>query len=185
MNKTYFQVLRLTVPSGQYKYTDEGYVDSISDETLRLSNLYGMNILNYNKNRDKTVIGKKFQSGLNIHIFYLDQGLTRRNVRLRGYEEIHARRNIRLRGHEETHALEGMEGLDYLTDALRQNQNVKINLKEVDEEEIRAELGALYALNLRGLAPGDLSSLVYDKDFTKARELYKQSKQPQKRSFFF
>lgn len=43
---------------------------------------------------------------------------------------------MRIRAHEETHALEEMGGLEYLTDALRRNQHVNLNLKDVEEIEL-------------------------------------------------
>lgn len=169
MNEANFQVLGFSVPSGNYKHHDDGYVSSISDATMRVNQLYSLDNSNYNADADKNVIGKQCIRGLNSHIFY-----TKRPTRAS---------DIQNRSHEETHALEFIGQLDALADRLFEEQGVKINLKEIDDEEVRAQLGSLYALNARGLSPWRLW-LVYENDtFTTAKKLYKQAKQP-KKSFF-
>ena len=171
MNEAYFQILGFTVPSGQYIYHDDGYVDSITDATKRINELYGFDNSYYNMFEDIGVIGRHCKIGFNSHIFYL----RRPTIAL----------DIQNRSHEETHALSSIGQLDVLTDMLLEEQGVKINLKEVDDEEVRAQLGSLYALNAR-YPPDVISKLPYGNiTFSIAQTMYKQAKQPMRRFFVF
>lgn len=49
MTEAHFKILGLTVPSEQYTYHDDGYVKSISDTTIEVSDLYGLDNSNYDK----------------------------------------------------------------------------------------------------------------------------------------
>lgn len=87
--------------------------------------------------------------------------------------------NIYVRAHGETHALEYLGGLDLLADKLLSEQNVKIDFDKIEESDIRADLGALYALHAHGVHPfwhlfmpaGNKS-----KSFKKAKKIYRQSR---------
>jgi hypothetical protein len=168
MNQAHYPILRITVPSGKYKFHDEGYVSSINETAKRLDNSYGCNDTEYNARMN--VIGAHYVMGTNSHIFYMDQGSIVKN--------------LRVRAHEETHSVDFIGQLDFLTDRLLEEQNVKINLKEIDNIEVRAELGSLYALYSRGFGPWSLVlDSLFKTDFIVARKIYTQSRQPQK-SFF-
>ncbi|MCK5449400.1 hypothetical protein KAI32_00885 [Candidatus Pacearchaeota archaeon] len=168
MNKARFQVLGFTVPSGSYKYHDDGYVDSILDTIMKVDKLYGLDNSNYNADEYIYAIGKYYEEGFNLHIFYLERSTKKSD--------------IQNRSHEETHVLDYLGQLDALTDRLFEEQGVKINLKEVDDKEVIAQLGSLYALNARGLMPW-LERGYKNNTFLKAERIYKQSKQPEKRFF--
>tara|TARA_Y100000310_G_scaffold276920_1_gene294415 strand:+ start:610 stop:1128 length:519 start_codon:yes stop_codon:yes gene_type:complete len=172
MDEIHFEILGITVPSEGHYFYDKGYVNSISDATMEINALYGFDNSDYNNDADKDVIGRHCQRLLFDHyIIYLDQ--------------FYAMDNIRLRAHEETHALEGMGQLDVLTDRLLEEQNVKINFKEIDDGEIRAELGALYALHARGISSWKIWLMCIDDLLETTTKIYKQSKQSQKRFFIF
>jgi hypothetical protein len=175
MNKAHFEVLGFTVPSRAYTFHDDGYVSSITDATMRVNELYNLDNSNYDASADKNVIGRHCKRGLNSHIFYF-QRPTRAS-------------DVQNRSHEETHVLEHIGQLDALTDRLSEEQNVKINLKDVDDEEVRAQLGSLYALNARGFggmwALWKLKSAYENDTFTTAKTIYEQAKQPKKRFFVF
>jgi len=171
MNEAHFKILEFTVPSGTYRHHDDGYVSSISDTTMRVNELYSLNNQNYDTSADKYVIGRHYGIERDSHIFYLE----RPTIAL----------DIQNRSHEETHALEFIGQLDALTDRLFEEQGVKINLKEVDDREVRAQLGSLYALNARDLALWKLELLYKNETFSAAKKIYKQSKQLQRKFFTF
>ncbi len=175
MNEAHFQVLGFTAPLGLYTFHDDGYVSSISDKNMQLNNLYGLDNSDYDINKDKRTIGRCYWVDFDLHIFYLKRP-TRAS-------------DIQNRSHEETHVLDHIGQLDVLTDRLMEEQCVKINMKEVDDKELRAQLGSLYALNSRGF--GNMWAyynlgLIYEHDtFTTAKKMYKQAKQSRKRFFIF
>jgi hypothetical protein len=171
MNKAHFEILGITVPSGRYQYHDEGYVDSIPDATKRINKLYGFDNSNYDAIKYRNAIGMHCGRGFNSHIFYLQ-----RPTRIL---------DIQNRSHEETHALDFIEQLDALADKLLEEQHVRINFKEVDDQEVRAQLGSLYALHARGLSLWRLWGVYATDTFSTAKKIYQQSKQPQKRFFIF
>jgi len=169
MNEANLKVLELTVPCGKFRYHDNGFVESISDETI---GVHGLDEFCYDRRQDRLTVGKFCHNGWDLYVFYKDAKSVRDN--------------IRLRAHEETHALDFMCGLDYLSDVLLQNQNVRINFRNIDSREIRAELGALYALRQNGFGPwGLFIDSLLDSDFIMARKIYKKSKQSEKKYFLY
>ena len=163
MNEAHFEILGLTVPSRNHKYYDDGFVSSISEATMQINNLYGQSNRGYDITRDEYVEGRCCKKGMNHHIFYLKH-----------HFEV---ADIRIRAHEETHALEQIGGLDYLMDQLYEDKGVEIDFYDVDNIEVRADLGAMYALDLNCLSSWRLVlESIFDSNFIKARKLYNRSK---------
>lgn len=165
MTDANFQVLGIKIPSGRYNYHDEGYVSSIREAVGNLCLRKGEETPNISKD----ALGFYAGLGLDVHIFYVK----RPTIPL----------DIQNRAHEETHAVDYIGGLDVLSAAILENQRVRINLKEVDDEDVRAQLGSLYALYSRGISPRKLGRYLTDTRLTKARKIWNQSREP-RRTFF-
>lgn len=76
--------------------------------------------------------------------------------------------NMIVRAHEETHALQRMRRLNLLEDALEREFNTSIMLSSY-EEEIVAEIGALYALYKHGVSKlGCWAASLYNRDLFNA-----------------
>ena len=172
MNYANLKILGITVPIGIKKYHDDGFVKSLTAHVIKLSRLYDFECSNYIR-VNETAVGKCAPIDLNCHIFYIKQSTEKEN--------------ILVRAHEETHALFAFKGLDALAERLLEEQRIKINFKEIDEEEVIANLGSLYALHARGISQSEIELLYktygdVDSGIT-ARRIYKQSKLSRKKSF--
>lgn len=89
--------------------------------------------------------------------------------------------NLFTRAHEETHVMHELDGLDTLTQRFLEDQRVLIDFKGIGEEEIIADLGAIYALIQRNLRPEAVRGEYKAKTknyFDIAMKLYNQSKIP-------
>ena len=171
-NYANLKILGITVPTGIKKYHDDGFVKSLKAHLIKLNRLHGFERFNYIR-IDENAVGKFALMDLNYHIFYIKQSKETGN--------------ILIRAHEETHALDEFEKLDALAERLLEEQRVKINFKEIDEKEVIAHLGSLYALHARGISQSKIE-LLYDmygdiNSGTTAKRIYKQSKLPRKKSF--
>ncbi len=161
------KVLGINALIGFNSYHDDGYVDSIKKHLSRLNKKYP-NQINWNEPAIGMCIGGKRLFRTHIHIFYLDQK-----------SDIN---NIRTRAHEETHVLDYFDRLDILEKIILLEQKVKINFNELREDnddclidrQVRAELGAIYALKTRGVNLNDLKNCPEYFDF--AREYYEKHK---------
>lgn len=101
--------------------------------------------------------------GTEYHIFYIDHR--------------HEPTNLFMRAHEETHVLYELGRLDILADRLLAGQGVRISFDEIDEEEVIAELGGIYALGRAGLRPGSIMRRhKTGRYFGRAMRLYEQSR---------
>jgi len=174
MNYAHLKILGITVPIGNHNYYDDGFIESIIKHSLKLDKKYGVTNLDYDISYAFKE-GLSYQLGINHHIFYLKQ------PRETG--------NIRIRAHEETHVLDHLGRLDILEEKLLKEQRIKINFREIDEKEVKAELGSLYALYARRIFQLE-RWLVYslygdDNNRRTAKRIYKQSKLPRKMSFLF
>jgi hypothetical protein len=164
MNQAHFQMLDMTIPSGRYNYHDEGYVASIPEAVGKL----------YTGTREepptvpKGATGFYAGLGLDVHIFYLQKPTLPLD--------------IQNRAHEETHAADYIGGLDFVSDKMLEQQ-VRINLKEIDDEEVRAQLGSLYALHKRGFFTRQLGKYRADVRLAKAIKIWKQSEFPKRKWF--
>ena len=112
-----------------------------------------------------------FGSGLesHVHVFYLDL----KDEKL----------NLANRVHEETHAVTKLpSGLELLERYFLDRYNLRLDLSEIKDSEVLAELGAVATLSGKGYRPRDVlqqygqkkSSLKYD--FLKAIKLYEKAK---------
>jgi hypothetical protein len=75
--------------------------------------------------------------------------------------------------------------LDLLADKLLDEQRVMIDFSNIDDKEVRASLGSLYALNARNISPWKLYWLdnFSSTSLDKARKIYKKSKLPGRKFF--
>ncbi len=168
MEKIKLEILGIEIPKLGFEFTDLGYVDSIKETIRKLEKKHGYEegeLQNPKQSLKRTIglakgFGELISNNIfkNNYIFYLKQNK----------EED----NIHLRAHEETHALEHMNGLSHLEKNLLENQKVKIKFKEIRKSEVRAEIGAIYALIQRGIIPSKISCFPWDFDFRRAKKLY-------------
>lgn len=89
---------------------------------------------------------------------------------------------IGLQAHEETHALEGLRGfggLNILRRRIRDNFKLDVNFRRVEGAEVRAYIGAIFALFMRGIPPDIYGSstpnLRYREYFRQARQIFQKS----------
>ncbi len=160
------EILGISVPTRFKGYHDDGFVSSIPKHIQILKNKYpNIKNLEVPEHAGLCMEGKKFRT--HIHIFYIDQNSNAKN--------------IRTRAHEETHALDYFGELDILEKKILSEQGVRINFNELREDDedclidmqVRAELGAIYALKSRGI---DLDELEGCPDyFNFAREYYEKN----------
>jgi len=143
MGTANLEILGLQVPMEIAEvYHDDGYVESI-EEHLKKFKAKDKNLRAAVENLDITKVGgvyfrwtKRFAK-IHHHIVYLRQD---------SVEEA-----ILIRAHEETHALDAFGGLDLLADKMLNEQGVRINFSEIDDNQTRAHLGAIYALVANGV----------------------------------
>jgi hypothetical protein len=159
-----FEVLGIAIPIGFRSYYDDGFVDSVDEYRLKFPFWECQKSL-------EGVKGKCIEVGRKIHIFYKNQNSITKN--------------IHLRAHEETHALDKFGRLDLLAKLILLEQGVNINFLELGDEEgfrdseidreVRAELGAIYALKKRGFGLDEFkgTNLGY---FDIARKYYEARK---------
>jgi hypothetical protein len=187
MKRVNLKILGLKVPIGFFRvYHDDGFVDSIIGHTKELHKKYDQEWCLLDNSMDgifeavmgfrkEQIIGacQKYQGVIrkHYHIFYLD-----------GKSEA---QNIATRAHEETHALEFFDKLDMLSSKMLDEQKVKINLYQIDEKEVRAHIGSIYALFARGMNP---DKIIYKNSerrgfFGVAKKLYEQSMMPERKIF--
>lgn len=167
MNIEHFKALDITAFIGNNRFQDLGYVDSISEKTKEINKKHGSSF----ELSDECVVGICIQRGFDHYIFYLNQFIK--------YD------NWGTRGHEETHVLDFLNLLPILEEKLFETQKVKINLKNIDEIEVRANIGGIYAVNQRNFNFFSRILSNYNSDFRKAFKIYNQSKLPQKKFFIF
>ena len=159
MNYAQLKALRMTVPIGKDHYHDEVFVRSILGHIHTLYERYGEDDLGDDK-KLKDCLGYYYKVGRHHHIFYL---------RNRNHAD-----NIAVRAHEETHVLDRLGKLHLLAQVLLDEQQVNVLFFRLGDE-IRAELGSLYALHSRGISPSRLRANYVTEDFKKALEIYRRS----------
>lgn len=176
MNKASLEILGIDISIGEYNYQDIGFVDSLIECTKDINKKHGLgdklvgsaSDLSYEGFSIKN-LGKHCQRGKNHYIFYIKQP--------------NFKADIRIRAHEETHILDSFNQIEILADKLLKHQGIKIDFKEINQREIRAELGAIYALYSRGISPWRLWPYYSGEDWSIANKIYKQSKIPRKTYF--
>jgi hypothetical protein len=161
------KVLGITIPTGFASYHDDGFVPSTSEHLKKLQKKYrDMISLEIGEFGGMAVNGRRL--GNHLHIFYEDYGPEKE------------RYTLRTRAHEEAHALDFFGFLDRLEKKMLEEQRVRIYFNELRDDgedtlidrQVRAELGAIYALVKYGV---DLDSLKNLPDYhTFAREYYEK-----------
>ena len=77
--------------------------------------------------------------------------------------------------HEETHFLDYVRRLDVLNSAISKSRNSEVDLAQIQDREVLANIGAIHALVLRGVdlcwAESNLTA-PYGQTFTKAIKSY-------------
>ena len=170
------KILGLTVPIRRSMvYHDDGFVSSIGEHYMALLNKYILSALFtpilYNDNGiDGMHIIHPGIFKWHTHIFYLNK-----------YSNV---LNMRIRAHEETHALDiSFNRLDLLADKILEEQNAKIDFDSIGGGEIRADIGAVYALLSNEIEPNKIRGLSQDILFNIAYRTYKKSMLPKRKIF--
>lgn len=163
LNYANLEILDIALPLGFNTFEDLGYVDSIEDTIEMLSKKPFLKRSNNRQLLGNTFLFEyKFFNLKNISIFYLKLP-----------KKI---QNIYVRAHEETHALDILGGLELLEKELRDEQKVKINFKKINDEEVRADIGAIYALYKNNYSDSDFHLLYKDINYLKAKTLFDECK---------
>lgn len=168
--KARLEALRLAVPIGLFRvYHDDGYVASIEEHAQELMALYhstGMGVP-----PPATIppgsSGRHEEHGgwlrAHHHIFYRDLG-----------SDV---ANIGVRAHEETEFLNSIGRLRVLGDAIFDAHGIRINWDRIENKEVRAYAGSVYALLERGMSLDEFQNGVqdpeYESHFKSARNLIK------------
>lgn len=173
------KILGIDAKLGQNEsYHDDGFVSCLMVQTQILCGTYPCesNFQNqlFIERKNKTASGVYLPLATPIgwehHIYYRDRS------REAG--------NLSTRAHEETHVLQELNGLGILAQKLLENQRVLIDFDSIDNREVVADLGAVYALVQCGFKLETVRRMYrVKKNFDVARRMYKQSMLPRKRVF--
>jgi len=167
MNVAQLRMWNITLPIGNHRYHDEGYVDSLRDAARKVYQSYGDSESDpfIHKLSRGFYIGK----GLDVHVMYLRSPSTPLD--------------IQNRAHEEFHAADYCYGLDFLS-SVTQEKGTPINFKEIEDEQVRANVGALFVLDQNGFSSRDLGKYRKYQEMAPAVEIWNKVKPPKKRFFF-
>jgi hypothetical protein len=165
MNVAQLKTWNVNLPIGNMRYHDEGYVASINEKIKQIYQSYGET--DYPVLRGES-LGFYIRQGLDVHIMYL----RRPSLVL----------DIQNRAHEEFHAAEECGGIDFLS-AIVQGNGINIDFRQIPNEQVRANVGALYVLDQRGFSPKDLGKYIRHQEMAPAVKIWNKIK-PAKRSFF-
>ncbi len=167
----HLEVLGLEIPIGELnEYHDDGFVPDIRKhamELLRRYEYYGNTSGSLPSNDDCYGLCEKYvhRSVRHVHIFYTDTGI----------EEA----NLGTRAHEETHAIGHLVGYtselyDMFSKKIKRELGIDIDFWEMPNEEVRAYVGSICELEMRGINPEVMRQVVgTNPDFKKALEFYK------------
>ena len=143
------------------RFFDDGYVKDFSQYQKEIYEGYNIQFIENDESLTRG-IHLKIKSGryINHHIAYTPS--------------TNKAKELRFRAHEETHFLDDSGNISLLEEALMK-QGVTIDLREISNKEVVAEIGAIYALKKNNycLLP---FFLELDFDFMKAHSLYKKGK---------
>jgi len=165
MSEAILKILGIRVPLGPFDgFYDDGFVKSLNDYSLFLDSFYESN--NAGDEPDKEVRGRYavYNTPLkrNYHIYYLKSD----------FEPL----DMMVRAHEETHALDGLGRLDLLSEKMLREQRVRADFLEIEDKEIIAGLGSIYAMFAHNIQDEFLKAGPFNENFRAARELYKKLK---------
>lgn len=82
-------------------------------------------------------------------------------------------KELHIRAHEETHVLHQFGLLNHLEKLFKDNLSININLQNIKDGEVIADLGAIYTL-LRNNYSLDEAQKYAEEYFTEAREIYEK-----------
>ncbi len=210
MGKAELEILGLTVPTPLlHVYHDDGFVDSVVEHVKKLDKKYRIQTLDivvdnltklYRKYIPEPITLERLERETQgkINDFRIRESDNVAGSEWRGlyvkfvdllkvHHYIFYRKDnflpieVRVRAHEETHVLEYFKGLDLLSDKILKEQNVKINFRQIDDKEVRADIGSIYALFSRNVHPNIVKDKLLrrgyrDKGFESALSLYEQSR---------
>ena len=172
MGKAKFDMLGLEFSIGLFKaYHDDGFVNDVARHLAEIDRKYGNHSYggeSWLRDNNGPLGAHVMRKGIirtHSHICYVDTGLPSFNVAIRG--------------HEETHAVESYDKLDLLARKVLEEQRVRINFEDVDDEEIRAWLGGIFAVYTQGMNLKGLEDIHF-RDFHKARRIFENSRLPSK-----
>ncbi len=158
---------RLYVPDGS-----GGWNERIPAKDEENTSTVGMHYKVPVKMRTKGNIGNwkmTLETSVTIHhIFY-----EKRKYNDEAFNEMVA---ISVRAHEETHVVELWGALGRLEKQILREQNKRIPLRDISDEEVIADVGAIYALVKNGYSIDDIESFskrFLMQDFKEALELYR------------
>lgn len=158
--KAHLEILKLDIPLGLFKaYHDDGYVASMQEHMNKLTDKYrfadDLGTLAEQLSGNIVGVHKEFRTLFRVHhhIFYKDLGFEAANVATRA--------------HEETHALMSMQKLHYLANVLAANLGVTVDFEPL-YSEVKADVGSVYALLIRGLNLDEFEKGIEDKRYTES-----------------
>ena len=149
MDRQYLEMLEVEMPCFNGILFDDGYVPSLSEHTKRIYFTEGIKHPNFQEGFGGRCV---LTRNNNIHIFY--SSFPEQDM------------DVLTRAHEETHALDLVNRLDLLPKKMRAEDKAAIPLEEINDAELIANLGAIYALESRGLSTEKIPSnarRVYDR----------------------
>ncbi|MFH1248670.1 MAG: hypothetical protein V1660_00785 [archaeon] len=173
MNKARLQTLGINVellPSMEFK--DDGFVDDIEEHTKKLDAYYEVPPRKLPEElRRMEILGRCMtfvkNHSVHSHIYYINTDMPPLN--------------IEVRAHEETHALDNMGRLDLLEKKILTEFNTLVHLHRIPDPEVRAEMGAIYALKRYDFDPKIINQYhKKDKDFDAAMSIFSNGKIPGK-----
>lgn len=184
------EVLGLKLPrTFKHVFYDDGFVDSVDDRTNWLMHLYNVHAEPEKEaSTDAAIRGKHYELPVTVttegevgnwmmaietkavvhHIFY--------EPPRHDDEMYNDMSRILLRAHEETHVVHGWGALSRLEKKIRREQKKRIDLRAIDDIEVIAQVGAIYALVKNGYSTDDIerfSKRFIMAGFREALELYR------------
>lgn len=201
-NIAHFKILDFKIPIGINEYYDLGYVNSIEEGYHKVSSQHNIRP-SYSEEEGYITSGLCHTIGSNrsekkkAYIYYLDPhitDITNNDKILSEYS------TIITRSHEETHAAQYFGKIAYLSEALIEKQKIKINLENIEDEEIIARIGVIYALKKlqtekhpyidKYILENFTEDIIQIKSesntlFNQALQIYTKSKIPKRKYFIF
>ena len=174
MGKTKFKMLEIEMPlPWKMVYHDDGFQDVYGhlreldikyNGKTKLADLVGA---------EPIVLGRFVQYRTKLkahgHIWYRDTD--------KFYNEkgVFSDLNARTRAHEETHALYFFGGIALLSEAIEKAHGLIMDFDKIKDEEIIAEIGAIYVLKRRGTLDKFSPKPIDSEHFKRAKEIFENA----------
>lgn len=150
MKKAKLEILGIEVPlSWLDVFHDDGYVESAEEHHKAL-------IVRYGGIFQLAAYGPEYFMEDSPGAYVSFDGLLRRHYHIFYERTRYPEFDISCRAHEETHFLEDFGRLDLLADKILKEQGVRVDFDKVPLKQVRAEIGAIYAILARGINPESL-----------------------------